>query len=105
MTAQSTGNADVVAIDIVDLVLGEVARDGRAGSNRAPRAGCQLAANTDVDAIRAWLGEYAASPHTLRAYRKEAERLLVWCTRALGKPISSRPCNSPAVRMNTEEFV
>jgi hypothetical protein len=25
----------------------------------------------------------------LRAYRKEAERLLVWCTRALGKPISS----------------
>jgi len=89
MTAQTTGNADVVAIEIADLLHGAGALDGHAGSNRAPRAGCQLAADTDVDAIRAWLGEYAGSPHTLRAYRKEAERLLVWCTRALGKPLSS----------------
>ncbi len=89
MTVKTTGNADVVAIDIADLLAGVAAPDGHAGSNRAPRAGCQLAADTDVDAIRAWLREYAGSPHTLRAYRKEAERLLVWCTRALGKPISS----------------
>lgn len=39
--------------------------------------------------MRLWLAEYAGSPHTLRSYRKEAVRLLVWATRALGKPLSS----------------
>lgn len=63
--------------------------DGHSGSNRARSGQCQLAADTDIDAIRVWLAEYVGSPHTLRAYRKEAERLLVWSTRCLGKPLSS----------------
>ena len=63
--------------------------DGRMGSNRSRSGGCQLAADTDIDAIRAWLAEYAGSPHTLRAYRKEVERLLVWSVRGQGKPLSS----------------
>jgi integrase/recombinase XerC len=63
--------------------------DGRSGSNRSRGGSCQLAADTDVDALRAWLAEYAGSPNTLRAYSKEAERLLVWATRGLGKPLSS----------------
>jgi integrase/recombinase XerC len=63
--------------------------DGRNGSNRAGGGVRQIAANTDVDAVRLWLAEYAASPHTLRNYRKEAVRLLIWATQGLGKPLSS----------------
>ena len=65
------------------------ALDGSLGSNRGRGGVCQLGADTDIDAVRCWLAEYASSAHTLRAYRKEAERLLVWATRALGKPLSS----------------
>ncbi|KVS70080.1 tyrosine-type recombinase/integrase [Burkholderia cepacia] len=63
--------------------------DGRAGTNRARSAQRQIAADTDLEAVRLWLAEYAGSPHTLRSYRKEAVRLLIWATRALGKPLSS----------------
>lgn len=49
----------------------------------------QIAADTGIEAVRLWLAEYAGSPHTLRSYRKEAVRLLIWATRALGKPLSS----------------
>jgi integrase/recombinase XerC len=45
----------------------------------------QIAADSDVEAVRLWLAEYAGSPHTLRSYRKEAVRLLLWATRALGQ--------------------
>lgn len=65
------------------------ALDGSDGSNRARGGVRQIAADTDVDAIRLWLAEYATSPHTLRNYRKEALRLLVWATQGLGKPLSS----------------
>ncbi|WP_085316135.1 tyrosine-type recombinase/integrase [Derxia lacustris] len=57
--------------------------------NRAPPAGKQIAADTDAEAIAAWLAEFAGSPHTLRAYRKEAVRLLVWATQARGKPLAA----------------
>jgi integrase/recombinase XerC len=65
------------------------ALDGRDGTNRAHGANRQIAADTDLDAVRLWLAEYVSSPHTLRSYRKEAVRLLIWATRALGKPLSS----------------
>ena len=63
--------------------------DGSRGSNRALGGVRQTAANTDVDALRLWLAEYAGSPHTLRNYRKEAVRLIVWATQGLGKALSS----------------
>jgi len=66
-----------------------VTLDGSSGSNRAHGLHKQIAANTDVEAVRLWLAEYAASPHTLRSYRKEAVRLLLWATQALGRPLSS----------------
>ena len=66
-----------------------VALDGRAGTNRAHGAHRQISADTDLEAVRLWLAEYANSPHTLRSYRKEAVRLLVWATRSLGKALSS----------------
>ncbi|WP_454873544.1 tyrosine-type recombinase/integrase [Paraburkholderia xenovorans] len=65
------------------------ALDGRDGINRARGGHRQIAADSDVEAVRLWLAEYAGSPHTLRSYRKEAVRLLLWATQALGKPLSS----------------
>lgn len=35
-------------------------------------------ARNDVEAISAWLAKHADSPHTLAAYRKEAERFVYW---------------------------
>jgi len=64
--------------------------DGRAGGNRAgPEVVCQLAASNDLEAVQAWLAEFHDSPQTLRAYRKEAERLLLWALMERGKPLSS----------------
>jgi integrase len=65
------------------------ALDGRDGTNRMRGGHRQIAADCDVEAVRLWLAEYAGSPHTLRSYRKEAVRLLMWATRTLGKPLSS----------------
>jgi site-specific recombinase XerD len=63
--------------------------DGHDGSNRAPDA-CQISAVNDLAAIAAWLAARAAgSPHTERAYRKEAERLLLWAVFARKRAMSS----------------
>ena len=63
--------------------------DGSAGSNRAPLARCKLAAQTDYDAIGAWLRLRIESSHTWRAYRKEAERFLLWAVVERRKALSS----------------
>jgi len=41
---------------------------------------CQIDANTDLEAMRAWLREYESSAATKRAYEKEVQRFLLWCT-------------------------
>jgi integrase/recombinase XerD len=65
----------VVALD--QLVI-PVHLDGSRGRNRASSPG-QLAATDDRSAVLAWLARYADSPATLASYRKEAERLMLWC--------------------------
>ncbi|MFW3616038.1 tyrosine-type recombinase/integrase [Billgrantia antri] len=45
-----------------------------AGANGVAR----IAASSDAEAVAQWLAEFRASPQTLRAYRREAERLLLW---------------------------
>ena len=85
-------NLPVAAPESPDSVLSltvPAALDGRDGTNRARGGHLQIAADSDVEAARLWLAEYAGSPHTLRSYRKEAVRLLLWATRSLGKPLSS----------------
>lgn len=52
--------------------------DGSRGRNRAASPG-QLVATDDRSAVLAWLARYADSPATLASYRKEAERLMLWC--------------------------
>jgi integrase len=62
--------------------------DGSRGKLRAPHRGCLLAANNDLEAVEAWLG-LQESESTQRAYRKEAERLMLWAIIERDKPLSS----------------
>jgi site-specific recombinase XerD len=64
--------------------------DGSVGTNRA-QGPCPLDADNDLAAIHAWLKARCSpdSKHTLRLYRKEAERFLLWSIFEKQKPISS----------------
>lgn len=62
--------------------------DGSHGAFRAPRTTCTLSANNDYDAVHAWLALHESAA-TQRAYRKEAERLVLWAIVERGKPLSS----------------
>lgn len=53
--------------------------DGSSGSNRADRQNCALNANNDIEAIRLWLKAKGTNANTQNAYRREAERFLLWC--------------------------
>lgn len=64
-------------------------RDGSRGSNRAPVERCKLAACNDYEAIQAWLRLRLTGTHTWRAYRKEAERFLLWAVMERRKALSS----------------
>lgn len=62
--------------------------DGSRGSFRAPRRACALGANNDYDAVHAWLALHE-TPATHSAYRKEAERLILWAIVERGRALSS----------------
>lgn len=62
--------------------------DGSQGTFRAPRTTCVLAADNDYQAVQAWLS-LQESETTRRAYRKEAERLMLWAIVQQGKALSS----------------
>ena len=68
--------------------------DGSRGTYRAPQAQCLLGATNDYKAIETWLnGKHdpnkTGKTATHRAYRKEAERLLLWAILERHKPLSS----------------
>jgi hypothetical protein len=63
-------------------------RDGSRGKYRAPKTRCLLNVTTDREAIEAWLAMHEADT-TLRAYRKEAERLLLWANLERKRALSS----------------
>ena len=68
--------------------------DGSDGRFRAPLHQCLLEAKNDYEAIAAWLATKhdpngTGKTATYRAYRKEAERLLLWAIVEHGKPLSS----------------
>ncbi|CAN7673756.1 phage integrase family protein [Variovorax paradoxus] len=62
--------------------------DGSRGTFRAPQATCTLSASNDYEAVQAWLSLQDAAA-TQRAYRKEAERLVLWAILERGKALSS----------------
>lgn len=70
--------------------------DGSRGAFRRARSECLLQATNDYEAIAAWVRTKTASdvgthssPHTGRAYLREAERLLLWAIIERRKPLSS----------------
>lgn len=65
------------------------ALQGRDGRHRAPATALRMAAAHDLHALQAWLRLRAAGSATWRAYRKEAERVLLWALWVVGKPLSS----------------
>ncbi|KHK59479.1 integrase [Burkholderia sp. A9] len=80
--------ADAQAVSLWSPEALPAALDGSQGRFRAPRDTCGLAATNDYQAIEAWLALHEA-PHTARAYRREAERLLLWAIVARRQPLSS----------------
>src|SRR5574337_677813 len=84
-----TDQTDLALVPLERLVL-PASLDGCAGANRAPADTIkQIAAETDLEAVQAWLAEFHDSPHTFRNYRKEIERLLLWSFQVLSKPLSA----------------
>lgn len=65
------------------------ALNGETGANRAVGNRPQIAAQNDIDAVKAWLARFTDTQTTLSSYRKEVERLLLWSVIEAGKPLSS----------------
>lgn len=67
---------------------GTGALNGSRGRFHAPAHTCLIDVSHDGEAVLSWL-QLHETVATRRAYRKEAERLLLWAVIQLGKPISS----------------
>jgi integrase len=76
----------IVPLEALDVPRG---LDGSRGTNRAKQAPLLPYLTTDLRAVEAWLRTREASAHTARAYRREAERLMLWAIVEQGKPFSS----------------
>lgn len=63
--------------------------DGSHGTNRAPRALNIAGVDTDHEALQRWLLAATVNEGTRREYRREVERLLLWCVYEKGKALSS----------------
>jgi integrase len=93
-SATPTINSWSPALNSVPLAMTSVPAvlDGSSGANRAMRSPT-IDATNDKEAVEAWLAATAArSPATRSAYRKEAERFLLWSVMERNKALSS--CNS-----------
>jgi site-specific recombinase XerD len=86
---QTVSDTHLAAIQPVESLVVPEMLDGRDGINRGAVDQSQLSARNDLDAVRAWLSNYADTKTTFDNYRKEAERLLLWAVVQLGKPLSS----------------
>ncbi|WP_232346500.1 phage integrase family protein [Cupriavidus sp. USMAA2-4] len=101
----------------LDKLVVPEALDGRLGAFRLPQARCLISAHNDYEAVLSWLRSKPGLPpdqvarlrekrrdlgsvpgpldwlhylsHTQRAYRKEAERFLLWAIVERQKPLSS----------------
>lgn len=89
MPIDSHGSSPFGSLTPIESVVISPDFDGRNGANRATGNRPQIGAQNDIDAIKAWLARFADTKTTFDNYRKEAERLLLWATVQLQKPISS----------------
>ncbi|WP_371765492.1 tyrosine-type recombinase/integrase [Massilia sp.] len=58
------------------------------GANRASSF-CFIGARNDLEAVNVFLARYEDQKETQRSYRKELERLILWCALVARKPMSS----------------
>ncbi|CAK1341209.1 site-specific integrase [Burkholderia pseudomallei] len=92
-TLTERARALIVAVPAGDIVPWEQLRvphevDGSRGQFRAPRTACLLNASNDYEAIQSWLSLHESAA-TQRAYRKEAERLILWAIVERDRALSS----------------
>ena len=78
---------DVALAPLEELSLPSVL-DGSQGKNRC-QGPSPLPARHDMQAIELWLSRLDKDSHTYRAYRREAERILLWAIVDRGKAFSS----------------
>ena len=88
-TPLEPSGARLAAMAPIEQLVVLDALSGRDGVNRARASHRQLSADTDREAVLAWLAGFADSPNTLANCRREAERLLLWSLSERGKPLSS----------------
>ena len=86
--------AAAIALVPIDRLRLPAALSGQGGSNRAPPERCRARARNDYQAVTEWLElrrptEGTGNGHTFRAYRKEAERFLLWAVFENKKALSS----------------
>lgn len=77
------------AMPTLEALTVPAACDGSTGSNRAPSALSISGADTDHEAVLRWLLAATVNEGTRREYRREVERLLLWCIYEKGKALSS----------------
>lgn len=66
----------LVPLDRVSAVVDTL--DGSQGRNRGS-AFCLISARNDLEAVQAYLYRFRGKDKTLRSYKKELERFLLWC--------------------------
>lgn len=86
--APEHSSTNAIFIQPFELMRASHHLDGSAGTNRCQHQHCQIQALNDWQAIQCWLNEFYDSPQTFRNYRKEAERLLMWCVQQKQKALS-----------------
>ena len=79
----------IPAVAPLELLSFSEELNGSQEVNRARTGNAQIAAQTDIDALKAWLARFVDTPTTFNSYRKESERLLLWACIELEKPLSS----------------
>jgi site-specific recombinase XerD len=92
-TLTERARALIAAVPPANIVPWEQLRvphevDGSRGQFRAPQAACLLNESNDYEAIQSWLSLHESAA-AQRAYRKEAERLILWAIVERGRALSS----------------
>lgn len=85
MTPSPTTPPSPVSIQHLEADLIGCAPDTPAVWAESDRSRSRLRANNDREAAACFLREYADSPHTHRAYKREVLRLLLWSETVIGK--------------------
>jgi site-specific recombinase XerD len=71
-----------------DLSVEKLKLSGVVGENRETDLKCQIRASNDLEAVLSWLERYQRTDTTYKSYKKESERLLLWCLHEKRKALS-----------------